>query len=204
MAKRPTIGEELKEKLEGIDQLIDEALLEKFNGADSPSPGEGLESLKITGDESRYLLLEVKLEYGGNEYTQLYLRGFEKYNMAHVGIALVFMREVEQIAQGHLSFPNGWPKNEHRKPEKSMTVKRRGVKLTITGLGGGLYKLKDKAVEVYGISFGGFGPVPRGYQQQVRDMLGQLVQREQYKGFRVGKVEFDMPEAPSGFGFGSF
>lgn len=182
------IGEKVKQALEGIDQLLDEALLEKFKGTNSPSPDESLESLKRTGNESRYLLLEVKLEYGGQEYTQLYLRGFEKYNMAHAGIALVFMREVKQIANP-LRFPRRWPKKEYRGPEKSMTANKRGVKLTITVRGGGYYRLRDNTIEVSGCSES-FRVVPEDYQQKVKDMLGQLVQRKQYAGFTVGEVDF--------------
>ena len=106
--------EELQTKLDSIDAVLNEELMDSINTLDISNgfdagkdydPEElrsldfkGVEALKKSGFESKYLLLEVRIEDGINPpYTKPHSRGFGAPTSSHRGIASGFLKELQCV-----------------------------------------------------------------------------------------------------------
>ena len=205
---------EIQAKLHTLYEVLNVELLDKRNrgdkedGFDPSDPnllemiGYGLDKriyswrgsdvLKLAGTLStrlfaKYVLLEVKVEQGGESYSRVYLRGFEGKYRAHIGPATDFLEEVTSRVGDLFQMPSFWPQDENKKPPKPVThlaFENNGVKLTISVLGGGEYVIEGSVIHTYGSSED-FGPVPSQYTGKLEEMLSLLTKREQYKGFEI-------------------
>lgn len=193
--------EELRTRLDSIDGVLNEDRMNAWNQFDREAGFDptkdytpeqvkemrltGIEALKKSGLESRYLLLEVRL-LGQVEFGKLILRGFDVPYGGHAAVAEEFLREeLCPIVPPHFDLPNEWPSNpESYAPYKRIVREAEGLRLVVTGVGGGMFDLKNNAINLRGKSRA-FGPVPHEYQGQLRAFLEQLAQRPAYNGFQV-------------------
>ncbi|MBI2559078.1 hypothetical protein HYW20_07190 [Candidatus Woesearchaeota archaeon] len=174
--------EELKTKLGSIDSALNEESLNLANQS-----GDGIEALKKSGNEFKYLLLEVRLKEGGNEFAKLFLRGFDYPMYAHPIIAEYFLRnEVTPSLTSNFKMPDRWPLKDKSFDQYERTVKSEseGLELTIFAVGGGKFDLKNNGINLRGYSQA-FGSIPRDYQERFKELLQQLVQKPTYNGFQI-------------------
>lgn len=201
-----TMFDEVRECLETIDHVLnakvyDQAVaFDKGEGFD-PDAEEVDDNLrdsiwlssiplyKKTGEKTKYILLELRLEDGEREYSQNYLRGFERAVGSHPSLAELFLREVRSQVGDNLELPRMWPwinRAIDNNWERSVTAENDGLKLTITVVGGAIYDLKDGCINLMGYSMA-FGAVPYDYQDKLTQMLGILVQKNVYDGFEINQ-----------------
>ncbi|MDO8740994.1 MAG: hypothetical protein Q7J54_05485 [Candidatus Woesearchaeota archaeon] len=196
--------EELKHKLESIDSVLNEESMKSSNELDikrgfNPSQSytdkelakfypSGIELFKKKGDESKYLLLEVKIEKGADTYAKQYLRGFDMPLPSHPVLAEQFLREeLEPVLAPNFKLPDRWPqigKPINDEWEKTVISEYDGIKLSISAVGGGKFDLKNNSINLREKSRS-FGPVPLKYQDRFNELINQLVQRPAYNGFKV-------------------
>lgn len=196
--------EELRTKLNSIDAVLNEEGMNSINALDRNrgfdptkeyTPEElkklypsGLEALKKSGGESRYLLLEVRLEDEGSQYTKLYLRGFDVPINAHPALADRFLiRELQPVVTPPFELPTRWPyttRGMNYDYDSAITRESGELKLTVSAIGGGMFDLKNSRINLRGSSMA-FGHIPQPYQDKLSELLGQLVQRPAYNGFQV-------------------
>ena len=189
--------EAIKGKLDSLDAVLDEALLESKNKYDiergfDPSKTydelglldfEGLDALKRGTEDACYVLLEVKLRSGSNEFTKLYLRGFENCEDFHRGPIFNYLCEMSQLLPNEFNIPTVWPGDtEH--PPKSINLEVSNTLLEITVVGGGKFDLKNGKINTHGQSTS-FGPIPNEYKGRLIELFGLLVQKPAYKGYVI-------------------
>lgn len=196
--------EELKHKLDSIDSVLNEESMKSsndldikrgFNSSKNYTDEElkkfypsGIELLKKKGAESKYLLLEVKIEKDADTHTKLYLRGFDVYLPSHPVLAEQFLtEELEPVLATNFKLPDRWPQigdPKYDKWEKTVISEHDGIKLSISAIGGGTFDLKNNCINLREKSRA-FGSVPPAYQDKFNELINQLVQRPAYNGFKV-------------------
>jgi hypothetical protein len=147
----------------------------------------GIEALKKSGAESRYLLLEVYLWRGQEaEVAKLIVRGFEVPYNSHAVVAGEFLREeLKPTVTPYFDLPEEWPeKTGSQEPRQYIESETEGLRLVVFAAGGGKFDLKNNAINLRDKSVA-FGPVPKKYEGQFKALLEELVQRPAYRGFRV-------------------
>ncbi|MEK6967604.1 MAG: hypothetical protein AABX51_03160 [Nanoarchaeota archaeon] len=133
----------------------------------------------------KYLLFEVSLEKGGESYTANYLRGFEKEYILHSIIGHGFCEELGDSFP-EFNIPKRWPNNprDDRRQIRDLVFEQDGLKLVVSGIGGGKYDLNNGSIIIHGKSEG-FGPIPDNYVDKLRDLLEQLIQKPAFEGYQV-------------------
>lgn len=195
--------EQAKTAVESLDTLMNERVLSRLNSSDREERGfepsktyssqelrdaswEGSEALKITGRDSKYLLLEVRIEEGDRQYNKFFLRGFERgFSLPHVGLAEEFLRELQK-GMSFSELPSEWPSTlqyETRIYERQVNSETDGVRISVFVCGGGKYDLQNRYITLKGES-DAFGPVSVQHQRTLHELLSQLVERPAYQGFR--------------------
>ncbi|MBI2575657.1 hypothetical protein HYV84_00435 [Candidatus Woesearchaeota archaeon] len=145
-------------------------------------------ALKRTGAERKYLLLEVAVAEGDQNFSRLYLRGFDYSSMGHEDIGENFLREeLLPILKGIIEIPFSWPYEKMafgNLPHKIIRLEQNGTMFSIKGIGGGKFDLKDNRINLRGASRD-FGPVPHEYQERLKGLFELLCQKPAYQGFQA-------------------
>lgn len=196
----PATFEAVQQKLRTLDTVLSDSLLELGSSVDRGNGFDpqrtyteselarihpfGPEAFQRTDNESRYLLLGVTLDGNGQTFSEVYLRGFDFIINSHPTIATAFLQhDLAPFLEGNCEVPLSWEQSGQPFPRK-IGMEFDGLTLTVTGLGGGKFDLRDKRINTKGSSKK-FGPVPAQYQEQFRAMLELLVQKPAYQGFQV-------------------
>ncbi|TAL56937.1 MAG: hypothetical protein EPN86_02405 [Nanoarchaeota archaeon] len=196
--------QDLREKLESIDSVFNEERYELGNEADRRNGfdaskdydqkklssiaerARGMDAVKKLGIERKYLLLQITLEEGENKYVNFYLRGFDEASGSHASLGENFLNDELRNELGDIfELPYIWPSVGYpREAVRDLVFEHDGLKLTVSGLGGGMYNLRDGKINLHGSSLG-FGSVPTQYQERFAELLQQLVQKPAFQGYQV-------------------
>ena len=104
---------------------------------------------------------------------------------SHSDLAERFLVRELQIIPTSFYLPSEWPGDKRRqKYEPSITRRYKGLTLTVSAIGGGIFDLKENGINLRGSSLS-FGSITQAYQDKFRELLGQLVQRPAYNGFQT-------------------
>lgn len=196
---------DIRDKLGTIDLVFDESLFERGNRMDERKkidPAKkytdkdrenlaerlcGIEARKVTGADAKHMLIGVRLEGEGQTYEAQFLRGFDIAPFSHAVIGMYFLNTLGDATREYFDVDRNWPeegKGLHVHAVREIVYEKEGMKLKVTGIGGGKYNLIDGKLNVYGASRD-FGPIPRSHQEQLRGLLGALVQKQPFKGYEV-------------------
>ena len=201
--------EELRNKVSTIDSVLNKEFANRMDALDirngfDPSKDygygssiscvcrelekfHGVEASKKTCHPFDYLLLEVKLMKEGDEYSNLYLRGFEYLRDGPGIIAGEFLREdLKPILPSQFELPTQWPVTKGRRDLYSRHVTREveGLVLSITPRGGGNFSFEGNRIDILEACHQ-FGVVPSEHKERFKELLQQLVQKPAYNGFQV-------------------
>ncbi|MBI3026603.1 hypothetical protein HYY70_00680 [Candidatus Woesearchaeota archaeon] len=199
--------EELRAGLDSIDAVLNEDRMSSWNGLDEEmgfdptqeyTPDQmkrmgliGIEVLKKSGAESKYLLLEIRLVGEESTFAKLVLRGFDVPYDSHHFIAQEFLsEELSAKVAPHFELSSRWPFKtvghitHYDKCVEYMAREIKGLKLVVAAIGGGQFNLKNNAINLSEISRA-FGPVPKEYQVLLRELFDQLVQKPAYNGYQI-------------------
>jgi len=197
--------DDIKDKLMSIDPVFDESLFKfgkRMDKRKEIDPAKeytdreledlankiwGIEARKVTGAEAKYLLIGIKLEYEGQTYEAQYLRGFDFTPFSHVVIGQSFLNALRDTVGEFFEIGRDWPEkveDMNTRAVREIVFEKDGMKLTVTGIGGGKYNLRDGKLNVYGDSQD-FGSVPNLHQDQLRKLLGEVVQKQPLKDYEV-------------------
>jgi len=196
---------DIRDKLGTIDPVFDESLFEFGNRMDERAeidPAKeytdrelermasrlyGIDARKVTGAEAKYLLIGVILEGEGQTYEAQFLRGFDLAPFAHKAIGERFMVTLRNAIGDNFEIDTNWPNDGEglrARAVADIVFEKDDMKLTVTGIGGGRYNLRDNKLNVYGTS-DDFGSIPRTHDDQLRELLGSLVQKQPFQGYKV-------------------
>src|SRR3989344_3578188 len=182
--------EELKQKLESIDSVLDEESesdidLSNFDSSKNYTREElkkfgrlkyCVEILKKSGGESKYLMIEVIVQKNDEKYSKTYLRGFDfRYGSHHLMIYEFMKEELGKRLSSKFVFPDRWPKMRDSRDDAllhSLTLENSDEKITISALGGGKFDLKNKSINLSGSSQA-FGSIPRAYEDRFKELMQQ-------------------------------
>jgi hypothetical protein len=198
--------EEIKQKLESIDSVLNEETLNYWNERDAQKGFDlsktytkeelkrfleiiyGIELLKKSNEESKYILLEVSAQKNNERCSRFFLRGFEMFKPGHPALASGFLGEdLEKHLSPPFKFPYLWPSTGNSISTnylKMFKVEANDVKLTVSVLGGGKYEFKEQNINLWGSS-DAFGAIPIEYHDKTKELLDQLIQKPTYQGFKI-------------------
>ena len=196
--------QELQRRLGTIDSVLNEEEMDdrntydiqwrQFNPSLSYTPDElgrlfcrGIEALKKSGQVARYILLEVILKRDGEIHSRLYLRGFESRTEVHSALADAFLeKELKTVLSPPFELPREWPYQIVEGDtvyDKTIAREHGGLNLSISVIGGGKFKLEGGMINLGGDSFY-FGRIPLQYQDKLKELLDQLIQKPAYRDFQ--------------------
>lgn len=195
--------DKVKESLETLDltfnseqynKVIDS---DKRNGFDPSSEkiDDNLDGFRLrsipfcekTGKEVKYVLLELRLEEEGKEFSQNYIRGFEEGLDSHPLIAQKFLDELMHKVENYFELPQMWPESGegiYKGPNGKIVSEKSGLKLTIAVVGGAKYDLKNKKINRKGYSQA-FGAIPQNYKNKETELLELLLKEKEYNAFSL-------------------
>ena len=147
------------------------------------------QGLMKTGQDSKYMLFEIKLEQDESVVWQkYYLRGFDYMSASHPALAdRLLVHELGFISKHFPELPERWQsvgEPPFREAAGSVTASNHGITITITGIGGGKFDLRDRIITTKDESRD-FGSIPPQYKYKLAELLGLLVQKPTYHGFQI-------------------
>ena len=198
---------DIRDKIGSLEPVFNESLFTQGNGMDKIEidPARkytdytdrelksfadrlwGVEARKVTGAEAKYILIGIKLEGNNQTYETKFLRGFDLTPFSHSVIGEVFLGTLRDAIGKYFDIGTDWPeegKGLNARTVPDIVFEKDGMKLTVTGIGGGKYNLRNGKLNVYGKSLD-FGPVPKSHHDQLRELLGSLVQKQPFQGYEV-------------------